>query len=58
MNGQVILPPEPKREEMPEVHTLEDAGKLINYYEHLVQEWELWGTNVKRIIYKNSSQPE
>lgn len=53
----VILPPEPQREELPEAKTIEDLGLTINYYEHLVQSWEAWAISVKKIIgEKNPSQ--
>ena len=45
---------------MPPVTSLKDVGELVNYYEHLVQEWEVWGEkattaieNSNVIIYEN-----
>jgi len=56
--AEIILPPEPQREELPEVKTVEDLGHTINYYEHLVQSWEAWADSVKKIIGEESpSQP-
>lgn len=48
--AEVVLPPEPQREELPEVRTIEDLAYTINYYEHLVQSWEAWADSVKNII--------
>ena len=45
-----MLPPKPIREERQEVTNLRDASLLINYYEHLIQEWERWGENVSKIV--------
>lgn len=46
------LPPKPERQELeiPEKITLKDCAYIINYYEHLVQEWEEWGEAVSFII--------
>ena len=44
------IPPKPQREEIPELKTFADYAKVINYYEHLVQEWESWGETVTEII--------
>lgn len=48
--GALVLPPEPQREERPEVQSVSDMTELINYYEHLVQSWEAWGEDVKAMI--------
>jgi len=50
---EIILPPQPQRREMPEVKTMADAATVINYYEHLVQEWEAWGDKAERLISEN-----
>lgn len=50
---EIVLPPKPEREPLPEVRTIEDLGHTINYYEHLVQKWELWGETVENIISEN-----
>lgn len=49
-----ILPPSPQRKEMilRENPSIKDYAEIINYYEHLVREWEAWGKNVKEIIKK------
>ena len=47
---ELILPPKPQREIQSEIKTMEDVARLINYYEHLVEEWELWGDTVEKII--------
>lgn len=44
------LPPEPKREEIKTPTNLKECSKVISYYEHLVSEWELWCSSVKKII--------
>ena len=46
----IVLPPEPEREEMPEVHSVADMADKINKYEHLVQLWEQWASDVKGIL--------
>ena len=51
-----MFPPEPERDQLPEVQSVEDLARTINYYEHLVQEWELWAESVKNIIGVNPSQ--
>lgn len=48
--NNVTLPPEPQRQEMAEAETVEDMVNMLNYYEHLVQEWEQWGEDVKKLI--------
>lgn len=40
---KVELPPKPERQELKEPKDLKDIAELLNYYEHLVQEWEAWG---------------
>jgi len=48
-----VLPPIPQREELPQLTqnpTAEDYLLIINYYEHLVQQWELWGNNVNKLL--------
>ena len=49
-SATVELPPRPERQEMPEIRNLADCAKALNYYEHLVQEWELWGNTVIDIV--------
>jgi len=43
------LPPKPERKELEAPHDLKDCVQIINYYEHLVQEWELWGDTVEEL---------
>ena len=47
-----ILPPFPQREEITLSANLEitDYAEIINYYEHLVQEWEAWGKIVEKVL--------
>lgn len=47
---QIVLPPKPQREKIPEVTSLKDIADVINYYEHLVEEWEEWGNSVTLIV--------
>lgn len=35
---------------MPEPTDLKDLANLLNYYEHLVQDWEAWGDTATRMI--------
>ena len=46
----ILLPPMPERIEQKEPETLADVAKLLNYYEHLVQEWELWGERTSHMV--------
>lgn len=48
--NEVVLPPRPEREEIPQIRTIEDCAYVINYYEHLVQKWESWGNSVIDIV--------
>lgn len=50
---EIVLPPQPQRREMPEVKTMADVATVLNYYEHLVQEWEAWGDAVDQITSEN-----
>ena len=43
----IVVPPRPEREELQPVKDLRDAASVINYYEHLVQEWEAWADTVE-----------
>ena len=47
-----ILPPKPQRKELQAPQSLKDYAEIINYYEHLVQEWESWGCIVSDMIEK------
>ena len=47
---EIILPPMPERTEQKEPENLQDIANLLNYYEHLVQKWELWGTIVSKMV--------
>ena len=46
----VILPPKPQRQELTMPESLKDYAQIINYYEHLVQEWEQWGDTVSQMV--------
>lgn len=45
-----ILPPKPQRKELTAPKELKDYAEIINYYEHLVQEWEAWGNTVSDMV--------
>ena len=50
---EIILPPKPQRTQQKEPENLQDVANLLNYYEHLVQEWETWGYFVDKMISEN-----
>lgn len=52
--AEIVLPPEPEREELAEVHSTAEMAERINYYEHLIQLWENWASDVKGIIKANN----
>lgn len=41
------LPPKPERQIIETPVTLKDYAEIINYYDHLVQQWEEWGEAVE-----------
>ena len=43
---EITLPPKPQRQELKAPQDLKDVAELLNYYEHLVEEWEVWGETV------------
>lgn len=47
---KIELPPKPQRQELKEPADLKDLAELLNYYEHLVQEYEVWADTVTKII--------
>ena len=47
---EIILPPKPQRQELKAPQDLKEVADLLNYYEHLVQEWESWGDTVTTIL--------
>lgn len=47
---QKQLPPMPQRQELAPIETTADLVETLNYYEHLVQEWESWGLTAQAII--------
>lgn len=52
--SDVVLPPKPERVEIQEIKTTADFASVLNYYETLVQKWELWGETVENIIYEEN----
>ena len=47
---EIELPPKPAREEKEAPKDLKEVADLLNYYEHLVQQWEEWGSTVDAIL--------
>lgn len=47
---EIILPPKPQRQELQAPQDLKDLADILNYYEHLVQQWEQWGDSVSKLI--------
>ena len=45
-----VLPPKPQRKEIQAPQDLQDYAQIINYYEHLVEEWEAWSSVVEEMI--------
>jgi hypothetical protein len=45
-----VLPPFPQRSELAPIETTADLVEALNYYEHLVQEWEAWGEYAQAVI--------
>lgn len=43
------LPPKPQRVELAPIETTADIVEALNYYEHLVQEWEAWGARAEAL---------
>ena len=50
---EIILPPKPQRQELKSPESLSDLADTLNYYEHLVQDWENWGERVEAILTEN-----
>lgn len=46
----MVLPPKPSRERQEVPKSGKDYAALILYYDTLVQEWELWGDTVEKIV--------
>ena len=47
---KIELPPKPQRQELKMPESVKDYAQIINYYEHLVQEWEQWSECVEAIV--------
>ena len=50
---EIILPPKPQRQELKSPESFSDITDVLNYYEHLVQDWENWGERVEAILTEN-----
>ena len=46
VENEIELPPKPQRQELKAPQDLKDITELLNYYEHLVEQWEEWGETV------------
>lgn len=44
------LPPMPKREELPEAHSVKDMAEIITIQKALIESWESWGKTVQGIV--------
>ena len=40
----------PQRQELSMPESVKDYAQILNYYEHLVQEWEQWGDTVSALV--------
>ena len=47
---EIVLPPKPQRQELKAPNNLSEMVQTLNYYEHLVQQWENWGATVETIL--------
>jgi hypothetical protein len=47
---EIVLPPKPQRQELKAPQDLKELADTLNYYEHLVQDWENWGDTVSKLI--------
>lgn len=47
---EIELPPKPAREEKQAPKDLKEIAELLNYYEHLVEQWEVWANSVDAIL--------
>ena len=47
---KIELPPKPCRQEIKAPTNITECAEVINYYEHLVQQWEEWGNSVDAIL--------
>ena len=43
---EIVLPPKPQMQELKTPQDLKDLADILNYYEHLVEEWEAWADTV------------
>ena len=48
--NKIALPPKPEREEIAVPDNIKGYALLINYYEHLLEQWELWGETVDKMV--------
>ena len=50
VENEIELPPKPQRQELKSPESLSDLADLLNYYEHLVQDWENWADRAEKLI--------
>ena len=48
--NEITLPQKQQRKELTTPETLKDYAQILNYYEHLVQQWEEWGDTVSLMV--------
>ena len=51
---EIELPPKPEREEIEAPKDLKGIAELLNYYEHKLQEYEVWADTVTKMIEETS----
>ena len=47
---EIEVPPKPQRQELKSPESLSDLADLLNYNEHLVEQWENWGDRAEKLI--------
>jgi hypothetical protein len=50
VENEIELPPKPQRQELKSPESLSDLADLLNYYEHLVEQWENWADRAEKLI--------
>ena len=50
VENEIELPPKPERVVQKEPENLSDLADLLNYYEHLVEQWENWADRAEKLI--------
>ena len=50
VENEIELPPKPERVEQKVPESLSDLADLLNYYEHLVEQWDNWADRAEKLI--------